>query len=60
MTEEEAKKVLERCNEYIGEDLNDEYDSVLLDGHFTLQELEAIIVIKRARQSRSASDARDG
>lgn len=48
MTEEEAKRVLDAAAEqpYVQLDRSEKY--VRLDGLFTVEELEAVIVLKRA------------
>ena len=41
----EAKELLKNCNGYIGD--APDYGYITLDGDFTLEELEAIILVER-------------
>lgn len=51
MTKEEAKRIIEACDEWIG---NISADEAPLDGRFTRQQLEAVLALMRATDEPSA------
>lgn len=55
MTKQEAESIMARCHEYVEDFIPD--STIMLDGHFTIEQLEAIIVMMKCA---STEDPQDG
>jgi hypothetical protein len=45
VTKQEAESIMTRCHEYVGDYIPD--STIMLDGHFTVEQLEAVIVLMK-------------